>query len=54
MKNASAVELGKLGGAARARKLSRKRKKEISMLGGEATRRLYKAKKLAIHSTTQI
>lgn len=30
MKNASAVELGKLGGAARALKLSKRRRKQIA------------------------
>ena len=39
-KNPHAVKLGSLGGIARAAKLSKKRRKEISKLGVEARKRL--------------
>jgi hypothetical protein len=35
-KNPSAVALGKLGGDARAKKLSKRRRKQIAKLGGKA------------------
>lgn len=39
IKNAAAVMLGKLGGEARARKLTKERLKEISIQGNEAKRK---------------